>query len=448
MIRLIALLVGLTILALIVAFFTDRPGEVQVRWLGYYIDTSVAAATASLVALLLLIALLTRISVWLVKETPFAPARRKERKTRKGYATLNRAMVALASGDEREARKLTRSAAKLLPPQPLTHIIGAEAARLTDDQGARKKHYEALADSGDAAFLGLRGLINMAREEGREKDALKLIGQAAEIRPQSRWVLVTRFDLQVKAGQWDEAAETLERAREVRAFDDKTLKRHGAVLDYCRAVEADVEGLPGQALTLSAAAHKAAPSLIPAAVLAAKLAAKDGDAKRGLKIVKTSYDVLPHPTLVDTDAQLMREATAHERLERARKLTDKRPDDPLSRITVAERALAADHVEDARKAIDPLVKERGDKQAFLLMAEIVERQHGPDDPDVVRWRNQAEAAESLPARWVCDHCASVRDTWTPVCPTCGTFDSYQWLPARAVTRQRLDQTATPLIEHS
>lgn len=450
MTRLFVFLTGVLLLALLVLWFVYNPGQVRIEVADTVIETSLAMMTAVLLAFAGLIALATRGVTWLLKEAPFAKPKRQEKRTRKGYRDLNQAMVALASGDEKAARRLTRSAERLLPPQPLAHIIGAEAARLTDDNDARKRHYEALAERKDASFLGVRGLVNVAREEGRDQDALRLVARACELRPQSKWALMTRFDLEVKATRWNDAAETLEKARAVQAYDGPTQKRYGAVLDYCRAVEADLEGHHAQAFELAYAATKAAPTLIPAAVLAAKLANRKGDQKKAQKIVKASYDALPHPSLIDADAAVLREATPNERYSRAKKLVDRRPDDPESRMLVADRALAAGHLNEAHEVLAPLVKERADRAAYLLMAEIAERQHGADDPDAQRWRDQGQAMEALPGRWVCNHCASVRDSWTPVCPTCRSFDSYEWVPPRAVAPVRAVESAkpTPMIEQA
>ena len=83
---------------------------------------------------------------------------------------LNRAMVALAAVDQRQARRLTRQAQLLLPPQPLTHVMAAEAAKLAGDGEAVAEHYKALSQDEAAGFLGVRGLLIEARNAGRETE--------------------------------------------------------------------------------------------------------------------------------------------------------------------------------------------------------------------------------------------------------------------------------------
>ena len=114
MLRLIAFLVSIALIAAGLAWLADRPGELLVEWQGYEIQTSVFRAIVILVALVA-VALLT----WsILRNIWYSPAHvgniLSKRRQKLGIDALSSGMIALGAGDiNASARKL---AAKLGGP--------------------------------------------------------------------------------------------------------------------------------------------------------------------------------------------------------------------------------------------------------------------------------------------------------------------------------------------
>jgi len=432
MTRLLILLLLVAAAATLAAWFADNPGQVAVDWLGYRAQTSVAAIAFLLAALFFAGMALQRLVTLLRRDLPFSKEKRNRRREARGYFALNRAMVALAAGDRRQAGKLTEKAARLLPPQPLTHIMAAEAAKLAEDRAAAVSHYRALAEDREAAFLGLRGLINEAIATSRQEEARRLVREAVSLRPKSGWALRTLFALDVGAADWGAALETLDRAKKAGAFERMAAERHRAALLYCRAVEADLAGNGEEAGRLARESLKLRPGFTPAAVLAIRLDQTSGNRKRAERLLRASWKESPHPALLDAHDSLEPAETPHARFKRVQELVTERREHLESRLAEAAAALAADRRDIAREALEPL-RNSGDGRAYRLLAALADSED--DRGAAAHWR--ARAAECLegPA-WVCNGCGARREKWTPLCASCGRFDSYGWESRRLLSTPR------------
>ncbi|MFQ5955563.1 MAG: heme biosynthesis HemY N-terminal domain-containing protein, partial [Kiloniellales bacterium] len=110
-----------------------------------------------------------------LREAPraLAEAGRSRRQSR-GSRALARAMAAVAAGEAEEAVRLARRADNLLDDPGLTLPLKAQAARLSGDEAAARRCYEAMAANESTAFVGISGLLGLARKAGDTDQALRL----------------------------------------------------------------------------------------------------------------------------------------------------------------------------------------------------------------------------------------------------------------------------------
>lgn len=187
------------------AAVADTPGSVALEWLGYRVATSMGVLFALLLTLSALMTAAWR--VWALFRT--APRRirraRQVSRRRRGYKALTQGMVAVAAGDAIEARRHAQRAERLLGEPPLTMLLSAQAAQLSGDDEAAGRFLKAMSGQKETRYLGLRGRLNQAMQEGDSESALELAGQAVELSPKTDTVSETLFDLQIKEGRWSDA---------------------------------------------------------------------------------------------------------------------------------------------------------------------------------------------------------------------------------------------------
>jgi HemY protein len=403
----------------------DHPGSVAIELPGYFsIDWSFARTAMFLIILLVVFALL----VWLVYSLARAPWRivhRMERGRReRGYQAVSLGMVAVAAGDAPEARRQSQRADRLLPSQPMTTLLAAQSAQLDGDHDAAQRFFSELAQQPDASFLGLRGLWMQAMKDGRTRDALHYAEQASAKQPNSGWVLDSLFELQTQLGQWDEAAATAKAIAKAKLHPAEQIRRNEALVNIERSRSAASRGDYGNALGLAQAAHKALPEFVPAAAQVAEMHVKNGRRGRAEKVIQAAWRTRPHPMLAEAYRGVVDTVPREKQLRLAKSLAELAPDHPESRILTAKFAMAADDWDEARKALEPLIRREPSARVCRLMAEIELRQN--DDRAIARdWIARSALAEPDEA-WVCAETGAVQADWSAVCTASKRFGTLEW----------------------
>ena len=168
-------------------------------------------------------------------------------------------------------------------------------------------------------------------------------------------------------------------------------------------------------------AVKLAPTLVPAAVLAAKFESEAHQVRRAMRLVEAAWLKHPHPDLADAYAHVRLGDSARQRLVRIETLAAKTPDNFEGKLAIARAAIDASEFGKAREALSSLVSNPTQRVA-LLMAEIERTEHG-DSGKARAWTLRAVRARHDPA-WTADGYVSER--WRPVSPVTGRLDAFQW----------------------
>jgi HemY protein len=469
-------LLGLLVFAGVITaaiFFADHPGQVEIVWQGWQIETSVGVLAAAAMLAGLAIALLYWL-VSLVLDSPRAFVRyRRERRRRAGYRALTRGMVAVAAGDPQEAQRCARRADALLADPPLTLLLSAQAAQLGGDETAAKKFFTAMLDRPEMEFLGLRGLLNQALRAGDRGTALRLTERAASLRPDTTWAVESLFELEAREGRWDAALETLAQAVKRRIIPRERARHHRGVILYELSLAALAGGDRARGRNLAAQARALTPDLAAPAAHYARVLLEDRRTGPAARAIESAWRTMPHPELAQVYAAIQDGAPPLDRFKSFERLAAQNPDARETHLSVAEAALDAQlwgearrHLEQALSAPAPPVFARlpnpANPAAFpvtpdpdehtspvgptprlcLMMARLEEAEHAVG-PESREWFDRAVAAMPDP-RYVCANCGGESLEWRSLCPHCGSFDALAWrTPAWAAAGSNLLILAKP-----
>lgn len=423
MLRVLLLFLGLAAIAVAAAWLADHPGEVAFDWQGVRVETSIGVAGA--LALLLAASLLAiyRGWRWLAGGPRAWRQRRRLGRQRRGYETLTRGLIAVAAGDGAQGLRLAQRAGVLLEGSPLAHLLSAQAAQLEGDEAGAKRHFEALRAHPETEFLGLRGLIVLAKRAGRHQEARRLAEAAAGLRPDAAWAANELYLAQAADGDWDAALATLEQRRRKRLNAPESRRRRAIAL-YGRALRAEAAGEVRQALDRAQKAVAAAPEFVPANRLTVRLLAAAGELRRARKQLAEAWRRTPHPELAEAFAELGAGEPAAERLKAAENLAAMHPEAPESRILAATWAIEARDWAQAEAALDAALADGDQPRLCRLKARLAERSGG-DAAAVRAWLERAAQAPPE-AGWVCGDCGWHARAWQAICPQCGAFDRLLW----------------------
>jgi HemY protein len=405
-------------------WLAERPGTVTAEWHGWRLDTSVGVVLIAVVLLILLSIAVWLLYRWIVGAPGALLDGWGENRRRRGYRALTQGLAAVAAGDGAEAQKNARKAEALLSEPPLTLLLSAQAAQLTDDRDGARKAFNAMLEDEQMAFLGLRGLIAQALRDGDQGQALAYAERAFKLRPQTPWVVHSLFDMQAQIGRWRDAQETLDaglRRKVVTQEKGRTLK---ALLLVERSRTAEHDGNDADALGLAREAFGLAPERIAVSSRLAELQIKTGDSRRAMRTLERAWALAPHPDLAALYLKSSGEADPLKRVGIVRKLVAQKPDDLESNLALAQAALDAGLWGEARRYLDAAGGTNPPVRVCRLMAEVEERAQS-DQAKVHEWLARTATAPADKA-WRCSACGAHHEAWRSVCESCGAFGTLHW----------------------
>ncbi|SMX41125.1 heme biosynthesis protein HemY [Octadecabacter ascidiaceicola] len=343
---------------------------------------------------------------------------------RKGFEALSEGMMALASGEGRLAMAKANRAEKFLERPELTNLLTAQAAELAGDRKTAEQTYRKLLEDDKTRFVGVRGIMKQKLEEGDTDTALLLAEKAFAIKPKHVETQDTLLRLQAESSDWKGARATLSAKLKTGQLPRNVHKRRDAVLALSEAKGVFEDGKAAEAQDAAIEANRMSPDLIPAAVMAAETYIGKNNARAAARVLKKAWGVSPHPDLAATFAAIEPDETPVTRLKRFRALTKLQPENPETKMLLAELNIAAEDFPEARRAITELVAETPTSRSLTIMAAI-ERGEGSDDAVVRGWLAKALTSPRGP-QWICDNCQHIHSTWGPVCTNCSGFDTLSW----------------------
>jgi len=343
---------------------------------------------------------------------------------RRGFQALSEGMMALASGDGREAMAKAARAEKYLSKPELTNLLLAQGAEMAGDSKKAEEVYKRLLTDEKTRFVGVRGIMKQKLSAGDHDTALKLAEKAFELKPKHEDTQDVLLRLQAEKEDWAGARKTLNAKLKSGTLPRDVHKRREAVLAVSEAKGVLDEGSSMEAREAAIEANRLSPDLVPAAAMAADAQIEAGAPKKAARLLLKAWSVHPHPDLAAAFARIAPDETQQERVKRFQKLIDKQPDHPESRMLKAELLIAAEDFPEARRAMGDLADTEPDARVLTIMAAIA-RGEGAGDATVRGWMAKAVSAPRAPS-WVCDSCHNVQSEWTPVCRNCQSFDTLSW----------------------
>lgn len=428
----IVVFIGLiAVAALGAAFVIDTGGEVRIAFgdqeLSLQPIVAVIAFILALVAVwLLMVVLGLCLAVFRFFNGDETAITRyfNRRHEQRGFEALADGMVALAAGEGRTAVAKAAKAERYLQRPELTHLINAQAAEMNGDAQRALNYYKNLLANDRTRFVGIKGILKQKLAEGDTETALKLAEKAFAIRPDHGETLNTLFELQSAKQEWKGAGQTIAAEVRARLLPKDVGKRREAVLALAEARglldDGDIEA--GKAAALRA--NKAAPGLVPAAILAAEMHMLDEAKRPATNALKKAWAQNPHPDLAGAFAEIAPDETPPARIKRFAALTKVNADHPETRLLRAELALADEDFPAARRAIKGLTEDQPSARALTIMA-AVEKGEGADPKVVHAWLNRALTAPRGP-QWICSNCSKIHAQWMPICDNCSAFDTLDW----------------------
>jgi HemY protein len=420
MFRIVLFLLLIVLMAAGAAWVAQQPGDVVVTWGSVRMTTSLSvfALAVGIVVVAAMLAWSVFAGLW---RTPGKIRRaRRERRHARGRQAITYGLLAIGHGDATAARAHADVARRFAGGDPLALLLHAQSAQLEGDREGAKAVFRAMAEREDTRLLGLRGLFIEAQRADDAVAAVMIADEALKIAPSSTWASHAVLGFRCAKGDWQGALNILDNNHSAGLIDKQAYRRQRGVLLTARALELETQDRDLSRESVMEAV-KLAPTLIPAAALAAKFESEAHQVRRAMRIVEAAWLAEPHPDLADAYAHVRLGDSARQRLTRVETLAAKTPGHIEGALAIARAAIDATEFSRARDALKPFI-ESPTQRVAMLMAEIERTEHG-DSGRARTWTLRAVRARHDPV-WTAD--GYVSDRWRPVSPVTGRIDAFKW----------------------
>lgn len=424
MLRIVLFLVLIALAGAGAAWVADQPGDVVLTWGGFRASPSIPVFVLCLGIFAVLIVLLWSILTVIWRMPGRMRRRRHEKRHARGRHAITHGLLAIGHGDTALARRHAEAARRHAPNDPLALLLHAQSAQLDGNRDEAQRAFRAMAEREDTRLLGLRGLFIEAQRADDAVGAVMIAEEAIKLSPSSTWASHAVLGFRCARGDWSGALAILDSNLSAGLIDKQGYRRQRGVLLTARALELETMDRDVARESVMEAV-KLAPTLVPAAVLAAKFESEAHQVRRAMKLVEAAWLANPHPDLADAYAHVKLGDAARQRLQRVETLAAKTPADKAGHVegqlAIARAAIDASEFARAREVLAPYVNDPTQRVA-LLMAELERTEHG-DGGRARAWTLRAVRARHDPA-WTAD--GYVSDRWRPVSPVTGRLDAFQW----------------------
>ena len=427
MIRALFVLLKIALVVAAVVWIADHPGTIAVDWLDYTFTFHVGFF---LVAMMLIVVL--GIVIFSVIKTmldlPKNMSRYRDMNNKeKGLKALTLGLTAVATGDSKAAAYQAHRARQFLNDnEPLPLLLEAQAARLKGDEIGAARSFISLMDTKDAAFLGVRGLLQAALDHGDYEGALELGHKALEDHPKQGWILCIVYDLEIRARNWNSAKKVLYRAEKAGAIATNKANSDRVAIMLAEADDAQQGGNEEIYFRKLNEAYKLDKHFIPSVLRLAHMYLARDKRKAAVSMIEAAWKVSPHPGLAGLWDEVKPSSKNDDSMARVRwfeRLLALKPDSVEGLQAIAHVLIDEGLWGEARKHLERAEEIRPNVNLYKIWARLEER--ATHDATVVReWLEKAADAPRERV-WICSETGRTYDEWVPVSDQ-GLFNSIIW----------------------
>ncbi len=427
MIKAIWTLIKISIVVGICVWIADRPGTIAIDWMEYKFTFHVGfffLAMLAVVAVGILIFSIIKTILDMPKNwTRYRDMTGKD----KGLRALAIGMAAVAAGDAKAASYQAYRAKKFLKgSDPLVQLMEAQAARLNGDEIEASRSFIELLDNKDASFLGVRGLLQAALDNGDNEGALELGHRALEDYPKQGWILCIVYDLEIRARNWDSALKILYRAEKAGAIAVNKANSDRVAMLLAQAEEAKADGREEHYFRFLNKAYSYDKHFVPTVVRLSHMYIERKKLKAAASIIESAWKVQPHSDLAALWDEVRPAARSNDDMARVRwfeKLLSFNPESVEGLMALANVLIGEGLWGEARKNLQKAETIRPNVNLYKLWALLEER--ATQDKDAVRGWLEKAADAPRERVWICSETGRVYDEWMPISDQ-GLFNSIIW----------------------
>lgn len=370
MIKITLLLISAILTAAACVWFVQNNGNVDIQWLGYNIEISVALLVLAILVITLVAFFVISALFWLIKIPSNFKQKRKIRIKEKGFESLARGFIAIAEGDTNKAISYSKDAKKNLKTMPAIELLQAQAYQLEGNSAQAKSHYNILLENKNTEILGIKGLVLQAEEEENFKEAIYLAERAKKRDTKLDWVNKLLLRLYKITHDWHKAQIILGDLVKFGHVKKKDVEKDNAILNLCIAFDYNEKGQFDVALKYTKKAFIVLEGYLPAIYALSSLFFKTDNSGKARKVIESAWVHTPNCHLANLYIQLIADLPIMKQLKVAKRLVKINPNSVEGYYVVAKIAIEAGQLDIARDYLDSAISIKESRKLYHLMIDL------------------------------------------------------------------------------
>jgi HemY protein len=427
MIRALWFLIKVGVVVAIAVWLAEQEGSIVIDWAPYKLTFHVGLFLFSLFVLLFLSNLLFSV----IKGTldlPKSLRRYKDITDReKGYRALTIGLTAIAAGDTKNASYQAHRARTFLKDEDgLVKLLEAQSARLDGQEAKAGQIFASLLEDKNAAFLGVRGLLQSAMDSGDYAGALELGRKGLSMYPKQAWLLKIVYHLEIRNRDWESARKTLFRLEKTGEIAVNKANSDRVAMYLAEAEDAQSRGDEKELYRNLQKAYKCDRRFVPGVMRLAEMFLKRGNKSAVIGMIEEAWKITPHPGLVplwDRAAPASKKGDTVARVKWYERLLLLNPENVEGLLAMTDVLIQEGLWGEAKKYLQKADAVGPSVRLYKLWARLEEKSTGNDEA-VKIWLEKASDAPREKV-WICSETGHVYDRWMPVSDQ-GYFNTIIW----------------------
>lgn len=435
MLHAILLLAKITLVVLAAAWIADVPGTIDISWQEYDIRAQLGVFLVVLLALLIVSLIFANIIRFIVSIPQKLHMHFCGKRWEKGYRAITVGFASVASGDQASAARQAKLAEWYLPKAyGLPLFLKAQSAMMRGDLKAAEQSFYGLLDYKDAAFLGVRGLMQVAAQQEDHEKALVIGYKALGLFPKHAWILYMVYRLELRLKRWAAAQKTLLKIAPGTFMDSMKIRDDSIAIKIMLSELSSAQGKDHKALSYARDAYKLNREFVPSALHLTGLYLKMQKRREAVRLLQEIWKTNPHQDLVTLwmQARPIRKNEKHSTLihwlERLNKIN---PENIHGHLALA-RLYMIDKLWGEARAELMNAEDHGTSPTLYALRADLESQTGGAASLIADLKERAVNMNGVP-RWICKQTGRIYSNWQAVAEPHGAFNTIVWdLPSNVL----------------
>ncbi len=415
MIRAILFMIKIGLFIAASLWIVEHPGNVSLEWLDYRVTVHIGFLLVFLFIVFLYIVYgIFRLNLRM--------------RAKQGHRALTLGLTAVAAGDAKRAGSQAKKARKLLPQDKgLTLLLNAQSARMAGNEEEAEENFAALMKNKDAAFLGVRGLLQASIDQNDPDKARALAYDALKLHPKQPWILTIVYDLEIQMRRWVPAQQILRRLEKIKVVDGGKAKSDRVAMLLAQADEALESELRDEAFSFLKQAYKLDPYFAPSVLRLSKMHIQRGARAKAASVIEKIWRKNPHPSLAyvwELAEPKNKKNDLLKRLAWFERLLSFNDQSVESYIAISNFALENGLLEDARRYL-VLAQEHSLTRRVYHLLGVLEQRDGGCEEAIAKWLDKEQSAP-FDKLWVCRETGRIYPAWSAIALPHGSFNTITW----------------------